>query len=68
MPVAGQSDPGGEVAGITLGGPEAVLRHFGRREPEPLRSGCEMDVQVQSGVIREGLQAVTDGRDDEQES
>ena len=67
VPVAGQADPGGEVAGIVLGRPDAVLRHLDRREPEPLRAGRAVDVPVQPGVVHEDLQAAADEQDQEQE-
>ena len=67
VPVAGQADPGREVAGVVLGRPDAVRRHFDRREPEPLRAGGAVDVPVQPGVVHEDLQAAADEQDDEQE-
>ena len=67
VPVAGQTDPGREVAGVVLGGPHPVLGNFNRREPQPLRPRGAMDVPVQPGVVHENLQAAADQQDDEQE-
>ena len=67
VPVAGQADPGGDVAGVVLGRPEAILRHLDRREAEPLRAGRAVDVPVQPGVIRQDRQAAADQQDHEQE-
>ena len=67
VPVAGQADPGGEVAGVVLCRPDAVLGHLDRREPEPLRAGGAVDVPVQPGVVHEDLQAAADEQDQEQE-
>ena len=67
VPVAGQADPGGQVAGVVLCRPDAVLRHLDRREPEPLRAGRAMDVPVQPRMVHEDLQAATDEQDQEEE-
>ena len=67
VPIARKTDPGRQVAGIVLGGPDSVLRHFNGREPEPLRTWGAMDVPVQPGMVHEDLQPATDQQDDEQE-
>ena len=46
VPVTGQADPGGQMAGVIFRGPGAVLRRLDRRESEPLGAGRAMDVPV----------------------
>src|SRR5438093_11996505 len=67
MPVARQPDPRREIAGVILGGPDAVPRHFDWREPQPFRAGCAVNVPVQPRVIREDLQAAADKQDEKEE-
>ena len=67
VPVAGQADPGGEVAGVVFRCPDAIPRHLDRREPEPLRARRAMDIPVQPRVVHEDLQAAADKQDQEHE-
>ena len=67
VPVAGQADPGGEIAGVVLGRPDAVRGNLDRRQAEPLRVGGAVDVPVEPGMLHEDLQAAADEQDQEEE-
>jgi hypothetical protein len=67
MPVAGQANPRGKMAGVIFCRPDAVLRHLHRREPEPLSAGGAVKIPIQPGMVREDLQAAANKQDQEQE-
>ena len=67
VPVAGQADPRGKVAGVVLGGPDAVRWHLNRRQAEPLRVRCAVDIPVEARVLNQDLQAAADQQEQEKE-
>jgi hypothetical protein len=48
---AGDSDPGGEVAGVLLGGVHAVGGHFDGGEADPLGAGRAVDVPIEARMV-----------------
>jgi hypothetical protein len=67
VPVAGQADPGREMAGVVLGGPDAVPRQLNEREPQPLGAGGAVNVPIKPRMVHEDLQAAADEQDHAQE-
>ena len=55
VPVAGKTDPGGEVARVIFGRPNPILRNFDGREAGPFCTGRAVDVPVQPRMVHEDL-------------
>ena len=66
MPVAGQPDPGRQVARVVLGRPYPVRGNFDRRQPEPFRTRRAVDIPVKPRMIRQNLKTAADQQDYEE--